>query len=124
MTARALRYITPGIWQGLSFILILLSTGCSTAQMETHMNEVSLNSYQRGCAMRGQKDGLDSDTAWALCVCHTQKAIEQTSLDFFVETTNKLGMASREERTGGEMDTELDLMRSTFNACKTELNIQ
>lgn len=115
--------IAPRIRHGLGLTLIVLTTGCSTAQVETHMNEVSLSSYQRGCAMRGQQDGLDSDTAWALCECHTHKAIEQTSLDYFIETTNKLGMASKEERMSGEMDSELDLMRSTFKACKTELNL-
>lgn len=103
----------------LSALLISLLASC--ASLQPQINEVSLESYQRGCTLRGVQRGLERDKAKQICQCHTTKAIEGSSVEEFLLKTERIAGASKEERQSDPIATDMKLMRDTFQSCKAEL---
>lgn len=101
---------------------LLILAGC--ASLQPRMDDMSIKSYQRGCALRGMQKGLTQENAQAVCQCHTEKAIAATSPEAFLATTERIAKASAEERQTADFKNALQHMRSTFNDCKKELGIQ
>lgn len=101
-----------------AFLLMFLS-GC--ANLQPRLNEVSLDSYQRGCTLRGVQRGLPRDKAQEICQCHTAKAIKATSIEEFLHKSERIAAASKEERQTDSLKADMKLMKDTFQSCKAEL---
>ena len=99
------------------FIPLLLA-GC--ASLQPRVNEVSLQSYQQGCALRGIRQGLSSAEAQALCECHVDTAIEQTSRETFLHYVDLVGNASPEQKNTEAFKNALQLIKTTFNDCRQQ----
>jgi hypothetical protein len=115
---------TPSHSLRLHAILITLAVGLAgCASLQPHTDQLALHSYEAGCTMRSEQDGLSRQQAVALCECHTSKAIEQTSIREFVEIVTRFSRASREERSSPEFSDERQLMRSTFKDCRQKMGL-
>ncbi len=109
----------PVLQHLLSALLVVASiSGCANLQPE--INNLSLESYQHGCTLRGVQRGLSPQDARKICQCHTQKAIEETSLEEFLIKTDRIAKASEQERQSDEIKADMKLMKDTFQRCKTQ----
>ena len=97
-------------------------SGC--ASLQPQIDNVSVQSYEQGCTLRGIQNGLKRENAQAVCRCHVNKAIAQTSQDSFLQTTEYLANASEQDKQSEKFKESLALMRETFNECKVELGIE
>lgn len=105
------------------FIILFALTLAGCASVQPKINQVSLQSYEQGCALRGIERGMSSKDAQAVCRCHVQKAIQQTSEKTFLEYSELLARANDEQKQTTAFKDALHLMRGTFKACQSELNI-
>lgn len=103
-------------------LLSLLVSSC--ASLQTHMGNASLDSYLQGCIYRGVDQGIERDKATALCECHVNKAIEQSSQKEFLDSASRLANASREERQSDALAKESALVKDSFKECKASMGIQ
>ncbi|MDX1694688.1 MAG: hypothetical protein R3208_13055 [Ketobacteraceae bacterium] len=90
--------------------------GC--ASLQPGIDEVSLQSYQQGCALRGIQQGLSPEQAQATCQCHVETAIAQTSRETFMSYVELVGKATPAERDTEAFKEAVALMKSTFKACR------
>ena len=97
----------------------LLLTAC--ASLQPQMDEVSMQSYERGCALRGMHRGMTENTARQVCRCHIDKAVAATSPQRFITISEKLGNSTPEERQTEPLKSDLALMKSTFQSCKKQI---
>ena len=99
-------------------LMPVLLAGC--ASLQPRANEVSLQSYQQGCALRGVRKGMPAEEAQALCQCHVEAAIAQTSPDTFLAYADLIGNATPEQKNTEAFQDALWLMKETFNACRQQ----
>ena len=104
-------------------IIVIFSalTGC--AALEPKVNEVSLQSYEQGCTLRGMQRGTPPKDAQAVCRCHVEKAISLTSPQAFLEQIELVGRADEAERDTDTFREAVQLMKSTFNECRQTLGV-
>ena len=100
------------------FLLMLTTAGC--ASLQPKVNEVSLQSYQQGCALRGIQQGMTPEQAQKTCQCHVEKAVSLTSEATFLEYVELVGRATPEQKTSEQFKTAVKLMKDTFQACRQE----
>lgn len=103
----------------VSIFIVGLLSGC--ASLQPQLNEVSLDAYQRGCALRGMKNGLERTQAKQICQCHTAKMIQESSVEEFLLKTERIADASKEERQSDPIASDLKQMRGTFKSCRAEI---
>ena len=101
-------------------LIIIGASGC--ASLQPQINEASIKSYERGCALRGIQRGMDRSKAEAVCHCHIQKVVSATSETEFLEISEKLAHASKQERKSEAFQNNLKLMKSSFHECQHRLS--
>ena len=103
-------------------VIFCALTGC--AALEPKVNEVSLQSYEQGCALRGIQRGMTPKDAQAVCRCHVEKAISLTSPQAFLEQIDLVGRADEATRDTDAFREAVQLMKSTFSECRQTLGIE
>ncbi|MCG8672740.1 MAG: hypothetical protein MI867_25290 [Pseudomonadales bacterium] len=101
-------------------ICVLLS---ACANLQPKIDDVSVQSYERGCTLRGIQRGMTEDIAQQVCRCHIEKAIEATSPQRFIAISEKLGTSTPQERQTEPLKSDLSLMKSTFQTCKKQIDM-
>ena len=100
-------------------IFLCFLSGC--AALEPRVQKVSLQSYEQGCALRGIQRGMPGEDARQACRCHVEKAIALTSPEQFMQKVELVAQATPAERDTDAFREAVQLMKSTFNECRSEL---
>lgn len=100
------------------FLMIGVLSGC--ASLQPRVEDVSLQSYEQGCALRGIQKGMTPQQAQDVCRCHTERAIALSSRENFLRQVELVGRADEAQRQEEEFQQAVAVMKSTFNECRRE----